>query len=1179
MTCCSGSPPRPCSPSPPTRAISLALPASSTPPDQVRGQALGLGDDAPPAHPHDRARWRYLARWRALVSSRSGFLLPVRVLAKLFRRLFLTNLQQLHAAGRLQFFGDHLGLSDRHAFLRHLAPLRKKRWVVYSKPPFSGPEAVLAYLSRYTHRVAISNRRLIAFDETGVTFRYKDYRRDGADRQRTMTLSPDEFIRRFLLHVLPKGFHRIVDMASLLAPAARLTSREPESCSLRQRRPCVNRHFHDRADDGQIALPAVVASRQCHAREPLFSSDTTGKWQLAINAAPIPPHQNLQIPITARWCPAGSCLGGFRTPAPRLTRGPRGPASENLHQNGHLPRSALPTRLDMLQPPPHCLNPAGRPGRISEHAATHQHDQQVLHRNHLDTPRSGTAAGAGRLGHPVALQHSRRARAAAQNTPAAPAAAWQRALGPIQPAPRRRAAAGRHHELPPGLACAQPARGPRPERADRRRARVGRPCTGAGKSSQWWSGVMSQAGVCQSGPRRSFWHEIRRLVHALPSAVPALLFGLRLWVAVCLSLYIAFWLELDNAFWAGTSAAIVCQPRLGASLRKGWYRMVGTIIGAVAIVVLTACFPQNRVAFLLGLALWGAVCALAATLLRNFASYSAALAGITAAIIASDQLGAVGGLNGEAFRLAVARASEICIGIVCAGVVLAATDLGGAARRLAVQLASIAAEIMGRFTSTLSMAGSDLPDTRADRRGLIGRVVALDPVIDEALGESAQLRYHSPVFQMTMDGLFAALAGWSTVATRLELLPHDQAREEAGVVLQLFPKALRSAPLLGEPTRWVEHPASLRVACGEAVRALSALPTDAPSLRLLADQAADILSATSQALLTLGLLVYDPAGPDPPRGSVRLRVPDWLPALVNAARAFVTIGLAALFWIVTAWPNGALAIAFAAIAVILFSPRADQAYAAAVSFLVGIGLTAVLAAIVDFAVLPSLTSFTAFSVAFGLVLLPAGALMAQPWQTAMFTAMAFFFVPLLAPANQMNYDPLQFYNASSAIVIGVATAALAFRLLPPLSPALRTRRLLALTLRELRRLATGPIPGTAHDWQSRIYSRLSVLPDRAEPLQRAQLLAALCVGVDIIRLRRVAPLFEQPLGLDAALKAVADGNSVVAAERLAQLERQLAALPGARPGPQIRLRARASIVALAEALTRHAAYFDRGAAG
>ncbi len=145
-------------------------------------------------------------RW---ISSRPAFLLPVRVLGKLFRRLFLTRLTALHAAGRLAFFGSLAHLADRRALLRHLSPVRNKNWVVYAKPPFAGPEAVLAYLSRYTHRVAISNSRLLRFDETGVTFRYKNYRLDGAERQQTMTISADEFIRRFLLHILPKGFHRI----------------------------------------------------------------------------------------------------------------------------------------------------------------------------------------------------------------------------------------------------------------------------------------------------------------------------------------------------------------------------------------------------------------------------------------------------------------------------------------------------------------------------------------------------------------------------------------------------------------------------------------------------------------------------------------------------------------------------------------------------------------------------------------------------------------------------------------------------------------------------------------------------------------------------------------------------------------------------------------------------------
>lgn len=160
------------------------------------------------------------ARW---ISSRPAFLLPIRVLGKLFRRLFLTRLMQLHGAGRLSFFGSMAHLSERIAFLRHLRPTRRKRWVVYAKPPFVGPQAVLAYLSRYTHRVAISNQRLLRFDETGVTFRYKDYRRDGPERQRVMTLSADEFIRRFLLHVLPRGFHRIRHYG-LLAGSSRKAS-------------------------------------------------------------------------------------------------------------------------------------------------------------------------------------------------------------------------------------------------------------------------------------------------------------------------------------------------------------------------------------------------------------------------------------------------------------------------------------------------------------------------------------------------------------------------------------------------------------------------------------------------------------------------------------------------------------------------------------------------------------------------------------------------------------------------------------------------------------------------------------------------------------------------------------------------------------------------------------------
>ena len=153
------------------------------------------------------------------VSCRPRFFLPVRVLSRLFRRLFLDQLAAAHAEGRLVFFGELAGLADGAAFATRLSPLRRAEWVVYAKRPFAGPESVLAYLARYTHRVAISGSRLVSMDDRGVTFRWKDYRADGQARRKLMTLAPGEFIRRFLIHVLPSGFHRIRHYGLFANPA------------------------------------------------------------------------------------------------------------------------------------------------------------------------------------------------------------------------------------------------------------------------------------------------------------------------------------------------------------------------------------------------------------------------------------------------------------------------------------------------------------------------------------------------------------------------------------------------------------------------------------------------------------------------------------------------------------------------------------------------------------------------------------------------------------------------------------------------------------------------------------------------------------------------------------------------------------------------------------------------
>jgi uncharacterized membrane protein YccC len=671
-----------------------------------------------------------------------------------------------------------------------------------------------------------------------------------------------------------------------------------------------------------------------------------------------------------------------------------------------------------------------------------------------------------------------------------------------------------------------------------------------------------------------------RWVAASANAVGAggrpLLFGLRLWASVCLALYVAFWLELDDAVWAGTSAGIVCQPHLGASLRKGWFRMIGTLVGGIAIVVLTAAFPQDRAAFMVGLALWGAACALFATVLRNFAAYAASLAGFTAAVIASDQLGATGGPNGDAFMLAITRVSEIWIGIVCAGIVLAGTDFGAARRRLAVVFASVSAEIVDGFGATLTQAGSAPADAQQPvRRELMRKVIALDPVVDEAIGESSTLRYHSPVLQGAIEGLLAALRAWRIVAVRLTRLPDRLAREEADAVLRNIPQQLRSAARLGGPAPWMTDPEGMRALCGAGARRLAAMPAGVPSLRLLADQTARVMTGLMHALDALALL-SGKADPPDARRRARLHVADWWPAFVNAGRAFVMIGAVELFWIVTAWPNGAFAITFTAIVVTLLAPRADQAYAIALGFSVGVALGTAGAAIIAFAALPTVETFLGFCIMIGLFLVPAGAGVAQPWQTAAFIGMTYNFIPLLAPANQMTYDTVQFYNSALAIGVGSVAGAMSFRLIPPLSPAFRTRRLLALTLRDLRRLAVDPARWTREDWEERMHTRIAVLPDAAEPLQRAQIMTALSVGIEIINLRRIAPQFGLDAELDAALAALAQGHSAAATARFAALDRRLAALAESGSQAFLALRTRAMVLLVSDALVQHGAYFDAG---
>ncbi len=662
-----------------------------------------------------------------------------------------------------------------------------------------------------------------------------------------------------------------------------------------------------------------------------------------------------------------------------------------------------------------------------------------------------------------------------------------------------------------------------------------------------------------------------KLAEWLRGATPALLFALRMWASVCLSFYVAFVLELSEPSWAATTAAIVCQPVLGASLRKAPFRLIGTVVGAIGIVILAALFRQSREGFLVGLALWCAASAFVATLLRNFAAYAAALAGYTAAILASDILGPVGATDsGSVTILAIDRALEICIGILCAGVVLALTDLGHSRRKLAAEFASLSTAIMDGLADCFLAADASLDEFRALRRDLLRRVIALDPMIDSAIGEASDLRYRSAVLQRAVAGLLQTISAWRKAAFEIALRHDAQTSREARAVHAELPHGRLSPNAPGA----AKEPAELREACCAAARTLTRFNADTPSQRLLADSAAQGMLGMARALNGL-TGVADPSDMIPVKGTARLHVPDWLPPSITALRVVLSVGAISLFWIASAWPSGALAITFCAIIVVLLPLQGDVAYSASMTFLKGCVLGAAVAAVLVFGILPRATSFPSLCLVLGLALVPLGFLLARARNPLFYFAASVNFLPMLSITNGITYDASQFWNSTSAILAGIAVGAVAMLILPPLSPAIRTSRLLALTLADLRRLAKRPQPPNREDdWESHGLARLLAMPEQAEPVERAELVAAVAVGKEIVRLRRVAPRFVPGAAVDAALHARAEGRSGEGLVRHKDIDRVIAALPGAGSASRILLRLRASLLVICGQLAEFAAYFD-----
>jgi uncharacterized membrane protein YccC len=648
----------------------------------------------------------------------------------------------------------------------------------------------------------------------------------------------------------------------------------------------------------------------------------------------------------------------------------------------------------------------------------------------------------------------------------------------------------------------------------------------------------------------------------LAVGIPALLFGVRLAVAVSLALLTAFYLQLETPSWAGTSAAIVCQPIIGSSLFKGVFRMIGTVVGAVAAVLLTAMFPQDRIEFLFGMLVWVSLCSLVSTLLRNFAAYAAMLAGYTLIIIISTSIGA----PEQVFEAAVSRASEICIGIVCGTLVTALPAIGNSPRRLSALLSQLVEETGAHLAGVLGQSGAWDAEGPEVRRMLIKRTAALEPIIDQAAGESPELLQRRSVLKAAMNGLFRALSGARVAETHLRSLPTDDARRSANLVLDRL------------PSKWGGRHYGSAIPLDSAktlslIRNLVVLGTNDLSTRLVAEGAAETVIGLSAA--TNGIMLLN----DPAKARNILHRPsavfvaDYLPALVNAVRMFIGVGATVLFWIVTAWPNGLQAVVFASVTIMIFSPLQEQSGKAALGQGIGTAIAAVVAGVLKFAVLPNHEGLLAFALIIAAALVPLGALTTIPTLTPYFMSAALNLIPLLTPTNLMVYNSITYYNSALGLLAGCAAGGLALILIPPLPVRLRSQRLVDLSIRDLRRLAAGRRRWTLGQWQNRIYARLTAMPEEAEQVQRSYLVATLSVGWQLIRLQRLSQNGRIGAEISEVQASLAAGDLPKLKAVLDEVDREIAAIPNATTGARGRIRARAALRAIGDAVNRQNEYF------
>ncbi|MFG1192014.1 FUSC family protein [Xanthobacter flavus] len=608
---------------------------------------------------------------------------------------------------------------------------------------------------------------------------------------------------------------------------------------------------------------------------------------------------------------------------------------------------------------------------------------------------------------------------------------------------------------------------------------------------------------------------------------PRALFGVRLAASVCLALYITYALELQNSFWAATTAAIVCQPNLGTSLQKGRWRIIGTVAGALAMVTLLGLFAQSRYTLAFCLAAWCGLCGLAVVVLRNFASYAAALAGFTAAVIFADTIAD----PTSAFFFSIVRVSEICIGIGSTLFVILLTDFGAARRTFASLLEDVTRQLVRGFRSILAAR-----EERVSPRDVLRKLSLFHAAADAAMADSPYLRSRSGHLRDAGARLMDAVLGWQRIA--LEQEASGQRGDTVRACLDTLLSRLDPADLGRDPER-------LRSACAEALQNLERLPRDDAGASILADAAQDLLLCLRETAGSIALLMG--ARAERRAAPWTIVVGDPLLPLLSGFRVFSAVAAAAAFTIATEWPNGPLAIAFVAIAALIFAPAGDQARVLVTDFTIGSILVTVIGCGLYFGVMPSITTFPQLAVVLALVLVPIGLMQAGSWHTPLFLAMSINLLPLLGVGNPISYDASTFFNIALTIILGNIIGTLFFIIIPGLSPEVRARRLLALSVRDLRRLAGRPQARDAARWTAVMTRRVEDLPPQATDAQASSLMTLFILGRALILLREASADEVERRRISDASAALAEGRVALARIAFGDIERVLSERAAAQP--------------------------------